>query len=153
MLRVSFNRSRQLTIALVLMYGAALACWLLLPLPIWARIAGFFLMVLSAAWSLAQHAWLATRYSVVGLYCDAGGGAQLEQRNGSVTEARVLGDSFVTPLLTVIHFKLPDGKRAHTLIVPDKALPEPYRQLRVWLKWRAGKGKAEDASGGWASRV
>lgn len=153
MLRVSFRRSRQITIALVLMHGAAIACWLLLPFPLWGQLAGTALLSASLAWSLMRHAWLMTRHSVVGLHGDAEGAAQIEFRDGTVGDARVLGDSFVTPGLTVIRLKLPNGRRTSVLIMPDKAMPDPYRQLRVWLKWRAGKGSAEADAGGWATRV
>ncbi|WP_137939680.1 protein YgfX [Chitinivorax sp. B] len=56
----------------------------------------------------------------------------------------ILGDSVVTPLLTVLQVKGSD--RLHYLVLlPDQLEPDAYRRLRVWLRWR---WRAQPVEGG-----
>jgi toxin CptA len=153
MLKIRLGRSRQLVLSLALTHGAAVACWLGLPLPGWAAACGVATLLASAAWSMARYAWLATPGSLLTLNCEADGVVQITRRDGSGAIARVTGDSFVTPYLTLVHFMLPDGKRTRAILMADALPAELFRQLRVWLKWRAGEGRGKTADGGWATRV
>lgn len=153
MLNITLTRSHQLAISLLIMHGVAAACWVYLPLAWWAKIGGGVVVGASAAWSIARHAWLATPRSVVGLRCEADGLALITSRNGTSSEVRVAGDSFVTPYLTVVLCIFPTGRRARAIIMADALPTEQFRQLRVWLKWRAGEGTKKSADGGWAARV
>lgn len=66
---------------------------------------------------------------------------KLIRRDGEYLKANVLPDSVVTPYLTVMHFSYEDATflarlfGQHLVVLPDALDAEPYRQLRVWLRW------------------
>ncbi|OFZ69951.1 MAG: hypothetical protein A2Z01_10825 [Betaproteobacteria bacterium RBG_16_58_11] len=104
--------------------------------------------------SLTREAWRIRSSSIVELQCEREGGVLIKTRSGLVWEARVLGSSFVASYLTIVLLKPAASRRVRAvLILPDAAEPELFRQLRVWLKWRVGRGVAPEASAGWAGRV
>lgn len=152
MLNVAFAPSRQLLAWLIALHVTAGLCWLAVPLPKWGHGLGIALLGASTVDSVVRYALLRLNGSIVGLNGDRDGKAQLLRHDGQMRDAQVLGDTFVTPYLTLIRLKPRMGRSQIAIVLPDAIAPEAYRQMRVWLKWRAGKGAAEDA-GGWATRV
>jgi len=49
--------------------------------------------------------------------------------------ARLATPVFVRPLLTVLRFRLVDGRRCCALLLPDCVDAEDFRRLRVWLRY------------------
>ena len=51
-------------------------------------------------------------------------------------EGRIVDGSFVAPWLTIIHWRANGARFTRTLVVmPDAVDPEPFRALRVLLRW------------------
>jgi hypothetical protein len=51
-------------------------------------------------------------------------------------EGRIVDGSFVAPWLTIIHWRPAGSRLTRTLVVlPDAIDPEPFRALRVILRW------------------
>ena len=58
------------------------------------------------------------------------------ERNGRQVAGKVLPDSIIAPLLTIVNF-LPQGSRSvrSVVILPDSLDTDSFRQLRVGLRW------------------
>ncbi len=154
MLRLSLKSSRQLAAGLVLGHLAAVGCVAIVPLPLWLKILLSVILVANLIQSLTREAWRMWPSSIVELQCEREGGALIKTRNGKAWEARVLGSSFVASYLTIVLLKPNTSRRARAVVIlPDALEPELFRQLRVWLKWRVGRGVEPEASAGWAGRV
>ena len=51
-------------------------------------------------------------------------------------QGRIVDGSFVAPWLTIVHWRPPGALFTRTLLVlPDMVAPEPFRRLRVILRW------------------
>jgi toxin CptA len=136
MLRLTLKPSRSIAIVLTTAHLAAAATLLPLDLPAWAKV----LLTLTIAASLAHAVF---RYALLrGASCL--GAIELREhdqlavqtRDGTWHEARILGTSYVSPVLSVINLRL-EGRRCarHMVIVSDNADAEYFRRLRVWLRW------------------
>ena len=70
---------------------------------------------------------------------------QLIRQDGKQLEVTVLGNTVVTPYLTVLncrHNQLTFAQRLfaqHIIIFPDAVDTEAYRRLRVYLRWTSFK--------------
>jgi len=150
MLRLSIRPSRQLLAVLILSHGCAVVCVLSVPLPLWLRSGLLIALLLNLVFDLSNQAWRALPFSVVALEFEREGGALMALRNGELLEARVLGSSFVAPYLTIVRIK---AKRAwfarNVVLLPDMLAPAVFRTLRVWLKWRLGRGATPAANVDW----
>lgn len=154
MLRLALKPSRYLAIALILGHLAAIGCVAIVPLALWLKIALVSILVASLMHVLTREAWRIRSSSIVELQCEREGGVLIKLRSGKELEARVLGSSFVAAYLTIVLIKPHASRRVRAVVLlPDALEPELFRQLRVWLKWRVGRGVAPEASAGWAGRV
>ena len=154
MLRLSLKSSPYLAIGLTLGHLAALGCVLIVPSPLWLKLVLSGALVASLIHTLTLHAWRNRASSIIALQCDSDGLAVIQMCSGGEREARVLGSSFVAWYLTIVLLKPNTSGRVHTLLVlPDMLEAELFRQLRVWLKWRVGRGVEPEANAGWAGRV
>lgn len=154
MLRLPLQPSRYLAIGLALGHLLAVACVLAVPIPWWLRGVLVVLIILSFIHLLLRDVLQRMPTSIIELECDREGGALFKTRSGLTYEARVLGSSFVAANLTIVLLK-PYARRGvrAVLVLPDTLAPELFRQLRVWLKWRVGRGVEPEASAGWAGRI
>ncbi len=154
MLRLSLKSSRYLAIGLTLGHLAALGCVAIVPLPLWLKLLLSVLLAASLMQSLTRDAWRIRSSSIVELPCDREGGVLIKTRSGKEHEARVLGSSFVASYLTIVLLKPNASRRVRAVVIlPHTLEPELFRQLRVWLKWRVGRGVEPEASAGWAGRL
>jgi toxin CptA len=150
MLRVQLKSSRQLSALLLLSHGCAALCVLFVPLPLWLRFMLLGALLLNLLYALANQAWRVLPFSVVALEFEREGGARMLLRSGKMLEARVLGSSFVAPYLTIILLKTKRAWFARgVVLLPDMLAPDLFRTLRVWLKWRLGRGDAPAANVDW----
>jgi toxin CptA len=126
-----------LAAVLCVAHGTVIAILAVLPLPPWSRLALVPLVLASAVHHVRRDALLRAASSGTALQLK-GDGAVLTTRAGNELVCKVLGDSFVTPYLTVLNLR-PEGARfAHALIIlPDSLETESFRRLRVRLKWDA----------------
>ena len=154
MLRLSLKPSPYLAIGLTLGHLVALGCAVIVPLALWLKLILSGMLVASLIHTLTLHAWRSRASSIIALQCDRDGLAVIQMRSGEEREARVLGSSFVASYLTIVLLKPNMSRRVHALVVlPDMLEAELFRQLRVWLKWRVGRGVEPEANAGWAGRV
>lgn len=132
--RFGFKPSFLLVLLLAAAHGAALFAASVLAVR-WVQLALYVLLSLNLAYLLWREALLRSPASCVGLVFEPDRLA-LVQRNGVVVAARLLGDSLVTPWLLVLNLK-PEGARwaRRVVVLPDSLDKEPFRELRIWLKW------------------
>lgn len=78
----------------------------------------------------------------------------MEQHNGTVHAVRILPSSFVTPYLTIVLFKTPNAWFARSIVIfPDMLAADLFRDLRIWLKWRLGRGALPQANIEWTGQL
>jgi toxin CptA len=153
MLRLSFKPSRHLLAYLVLGHLIAATCVLSVPLPLWLSFLLLNLLLASLLYSLRNQVWRTWPFSIVALQFEQDGTVFMHYRNGKTLEAQVLGSSFVAPYLSIILLKSQQSWVARSvLVLPDMLTPELFRTLRVWLKWRLGRGAVPKANVDWTGQ-
>lgn len=81
------------------------------------------------------NAWLSFPSSTIAIRIE-GNDIVLFTRDGSELEGTIMGDSLVTPLLTILNvLSLPNQRKISVIIFPDSLGVEHFRELRVLLKW------------------
>lgn len=154
MLRLPLKASHYLATGLILGHLAAAGCVVLVPLAPWLKLLLSAILAASLIQCLVRVAWRMGSSSIVELQCEREGGALIKTRSGKEWEGRVLGSSFVATYLTIVVLKPNASRRVRAVVIlPDALEPELFRQLRVWLKWRVGRGVEPEASAGWAGRL
>ncbi len=146
MLQLDLKPSLKLAGALLVAHALALAAT-------WVSLAGWpqalvgFGILLSGAGCLAEVFHRSSR-SVVSLALREDGGASWRDRNGQWYEGSLGSDHFVSATFVVLGLDQAGRARKWLVIMGDSALPEDFRRLRVWLRWRR-----EDRSGGSPTRA
>lgn len=145
MLRLAIRRSRSLAWGLAFLHGTALLLVLAVPLPLWVHAAFGVGIVASAAHAVLNHAWHGLRSSIVGLEVSEDCRVEILDRGGALHPAELLPSSVVMPWLTLLNLRQAGRRWPRSLvIVPDRVDPDPYRRLRVMLRWRCGNGMVEE---------
>lgn len=135
-LRIELRPSARLAAALIAAHLLAAATVLTLSLPAWSRLGLFAAVVFSAVPSLRRHALRSSAEACTALEVHRDGSVQWRLRSGAVRDGRLLGDTFVTPLLTVVRLRRGDnGRREAVVLFPDSAEADSLRALRVWLRF------------------
>lgn len=154
MLRLRFKPSHQLAVSLMAGYVIAAVCLLMVPLPFWLRSLLLCALLLNILYVLPHQVWRAWPFSVVSLQFERDGVVFLECRNGKIFAAKVLAGSFVAPYLTIILLQSNKAWFARSVVLlPDMLSVELFRSLRVWLKWRLGRGAAPEAGIDWTGQL
>jgi hypothetical protein len=107
---------------------------LCMPLHNGARLVVCLAVVAATAYAVAHHAWLALPWSCRLLELDTAGKLQLLRRNGTCIEVAVLPDTVANARLTVLNVRA-GRRRISLLLTADRVDAEPFRRLRVWLRW------------------
>jgi toxin CptA len=128
MREIELKPSRRLGLLLTGM--AALA---LLAIGLAALTAGMQLAMGAMVSGLAAWGWLRAR-SVASLRIAGDGRLQGLDASAEWRDAEVLGDSFVSPALIVLRYRMEGQVRSLTLL-PDSAGADDLRRLRVSLRW------------------
>ena len=132
----------------------AAVCVFMVPLPFWPRYLLLCALVLNIFYVLPHQAWRAWPFSIVSLQFERDGVVLLEYRNGKVLAAKVLASSFVAPYLTIILLKTRKKWFARSVVLlPDMLSPDVFRTLRVWLKWRLGRGAVPEVNVDWTGQL
>ena len=134
------RRSRYLFVYLVLIHALALAMLaapLNLPLALRLGVAGA--VVLSFIWQM-------TRVPPHRLVWQADGDWQLFFAEASERTGQLRPDSYVSPWLVILRFKLEKGGRCGVVIMPDMLDPQSFRRLRVRLYQARLADAAEDTA-------
>jgi hypothetical protein len=101
------------------------------------RVLAGLALLASALRAIARHALLRDRHAVAALELHGEAGCTLVQRDGTRAAAQVLGSSYVTRALTVLHLRQESRRRLrYVVLMSDSAAPETLRRLRVRLRWR-----------------
>jgi toxin CptA len=121
-------------------HTGALCIVALLPWPAWARVSVAMLLSGSLLWSLAWHV-LHRGDAVSEAILRGDGSWTVRAGHAEPVSATLANDSVVSPYLTVLIFKLADGRRRSLLVLPDNVEPETFQRLRVRLRFPlAGHG-------------
>lgn len=142
MTRVRLRPSRSL--AIVVCAAHAVAAVLVLPLQIGAAAKiGLWTVVAASLVRALREALLMGADAIVGATIHDGAHATVSLRSGTEVEARILGTTYVTPMLTALNLHIAGSRFArHVLLVPDNIDREDYRKLRVVLKWARSDASA-----------
>ena len=136
-LRVRLRPSQRFGWLLLVGHAAALLLSWAGPLAWWLSLALSAGVLTSLSFNLRYHAWRSARRALTGLELRADGSAAVEDREGRWTEIRILGSSFVSPVLAILNLAVAEARLRRALIVaPDTLSAEEFRRLRVWLRWR-----------------
>lgn len=144
-IRLTLQRSHALAALFATVSLGACAIFLCMPVHPGIKIITSILVAIAAVYTLMQHAWLNLPWSYHALEIGSTGELQLLCRNGTRLTASILPDSFVHPWLTIVNVRLEGSRwRSSVLLTPDRVETEPYRQLRVWLRWGRHDWRAQD---------
>ena len=137
MLRIELRPSRCLAALMIAAHAAAAPTLLPIEVPVWIKVALAGAIAASLAHSLWRYALLRGPRAITAIELEADGIVAVLTIGDVVHRARVLGTTYVSPMLTVLNLRLPgEWLTRHALCLPDNVDPEAFRQLRVWLRWR-----------------
>ena len=145
MLRLELRPSRTLAILFAFMHCAALGLLLMLGMPWWGNLLAALALAVSAIHAIALHAWQARPGSIAALEIADDCKVAVLDRAGDWHDADLLSSSFVSPYLTVLNLRYVGARRSRSaIIVPDRVQADPYRRLRVLLRWRCSGNALEE---------
>ena len=129
MREIELKPSRRLGVLLAGMAALAVLAIGLVEVPPAAMVAMTLAVVGLAAWGGRR----ALRQGSLRLTPD--GGLQGRDAAGEWQDVEVLGDSFVSPALVVLRYRM-EGEAPHSLVLlPDSGNADDLRRLRVSLRW------------------
>ena len=136
MVRVELRPSRYIAVALTAAHSIATVTVLLLDVPVAAKLVLAIAIIASLAQALWRHAFLRSRSALTALELSENDCAAVQSRDGRWHEARVLGSTYVSPMLSVINLRVPARFLAcHFVVTRDNSDTEAFRRLRVRLRW------------------
>ena len=141
MLNIRFKPSGRLTLLLSAVHAIAVGLFLVLPLPIWLKVAAILAFCISFVFYLERNARLATPNSIIALETGEDCACVIETRNGRRLDGILLPTSYVSASLTLLNLKAHGERLArHVVILPDAINSEDFRKLRVFLRWKYKPG-------------
>lgn len=137
-LHLKLGPSRGLALVLVAAHLATIVVVWSSSLPLAWMLAAKLAVAASLAWSTWNAALRRAQVSVIALEIDADGRVRALQRDGEWVERRLSGETYVSPLLTIVILRRLEGRaRRQAVVIPaDSADAETLRTLRVWLRHR-----------------
>ena len=110
-----------------------------LPWPWSWRVLGCLMLAAATSHAILQHGLRRLKHSVVALQLKPDNSVTIHLKDGRRQKVRVMPSSVVTPLLTVVHYRLHEAAwyspKRYVLILADAVDAEEYRRLRVYLRW------------------
>ena len=145
-LQLDLKPSLKLAGLLLVAHAVALAAvWM--SLAGWPRVLVGFGILLSGTGCLAEVLHRSSR-AAVSLELREDGRASWRDRDGGWHEGRLGSDHFVSAAFVVLGLDQTGRGRKWLLLMGDSALPEDFRRLRVWLRWRElGSGGSQTRTG------
>ena len=138
---LNLRRSWQLAAALAALHGLALLSLVPVTIPLWAKLSLAFVTLASLVRGLWHHALRFSPRAVVALRLHADGKLELRRRDGAGVAGSVSPQSCVFPGFVVLLVAGEDNRRPAALtLMPDALAKDELRQLRSWLRWKAGDG-------------
>ena len=109
----------------------------------WPRVLVGLGILLSGAGCLAEILQRSP-LAAVSLELREDGGASWRDRSGRWHEGRLRSDHFVSAAFVVLGLDGAERGRKWLVLLGDSALPEDFRRLRIWLRWRRDVGSGRD---------
>ena len=133
--RVALKRSFLLAAALLFIHGGALVWLFAFALPMWVKLLVAIAIITSLLLQLRCHLLQKGGRAVMGLLWDGGDEWQLQRVQGEVSNAHLLGSSFVSPWLIVLNFKIETSRRMLPVIIMTDAIDSTsFRRLTSKLR-------------------
>jgi toxin CptA len=131
----NFKSSAYLATLMITAHGVSVGALWVLDLPLWAKATISLLVLFSLGFHLRKDVWLVSPTATIALLLQ-GDQVVMTLHNGEQLPGKIMRDSLVTPMLTILNV-LPQGSRftRSLVILPDTLDKESFRKLRVWLKW------------------
>ncbi len=137
-LQLELYSSRLLFIALVFSHLLAIVALYFVALPLIALLALAMFALFSAVRAIVLHALRKSANAVVKLVWDDNDCWYIVRRSGIKQQVQLQRDSFVSPWLTVLRFKVPGQWLSQAVILlGDNSHIDSHRRLRVRLKTTA----------------
>ena len=141
-LRIALDASRMLACALACAHVLAAAA-VLASVPLQWALAACAALAASACWTIRRHALLRSPGAVTALELRAECECRTTRRDGRSAQCRILGSSYVSLGLIVLHLGEPGRRDRRITLLPDAMGAERFRRLRVRLRWcRSGAAAA-----------
>lgn len=136
MLDLELRFSPTLATLLGLAHLVSLILLWITPLGVFPQFGIGLLVVASWLFHLRRDCFRLAPGAIVRLRVEHGGKFSYQTRAGEWHDAALLGNSLVTPWLSVLGFRR-EGARfgRYTVLFPDTLDAEAYRKLRVLVKW------------------
>jgi toxin CptA len=97
------------------------------------------MLLAAAGQAILQHGLRRLKHSVVALQLKPDNSVSILLKDGRRQEVRIMPSTVVTPLLSVVHYRLLESAwycpMRYVLILGDAVDAEDYRRLRVHLRW------------------
>lgn len=139
-IRVNLQPSYSLAALLIVSHCmAAILIWLLV-LTLAIKILVTIAITLSCVYYLRQDALLLSNSAVIAFDLFEKMQCKITTRSKKSIHCLITPDSFVTPVLTVLIFKLEKPLSLSPfysiVILPDRIEANEFRRLRIWLRWK-----------------
>lgn len=132
---IELHRSRLQLQIFVFLLSAALLVVLFYPLPMALRLIGAALLAIGGGWMVRQ---LQPQVAALQLLADGSLGVRgTDWNDREFVPVRLLHGATVHPWLTALRLEAQEGQQYRLLLTPDCLLPEDFRRLRVFLRWRS----------------
>lgn len=116
-----------------------LVCLSVLPWPWPWRLLSCLILLAAAGHAILLHGLRRLKHSVVAMQLKPDNSVSILLKDGRRQEVRIMPSTVVTPLLTVVHYRLHESAcycpMRYVLILADAVDAEDYRRLRVCLRW------------------
>jgi toxin CptA len=143
MLTVVLRPSPLLFVLLAGMHGFAAAILLVLPIPLWFKMAAVAILLASFVFYAWRDALRSVSHAIRAVRLSPECACSVQSGQAEWAEAKLLDSSFVAPYLTVLNLRIAGNRLArHVVILPDAVDPDSFRKLRVLLRWKCGKSEA-----------
>ena len=114
-------------------------CLSVVPWPWPWRLLSCLMLLAAAGHGILLHGLRRLKHSVVALQLKPDNSVSILLKDGRRQEVRIMPSTVVTPLLSVVHYRLQEAAwycpMRYVLIIADGVDAEDYRRLRVHLRW------------------
>jgi toxin CptA len=138
LLKISLAPSARLVQVLCAAHLSAACLIIISGVPIALSAAATAALGVSLGFYLRRMALLRSPQSVVAMEIGDDGKIAFQTRDGRWRAASLRQSCFVSPWLTIVNLN-PENARwsRNVVIMPDSLREDEFRQLRVWLRWKA----------------
>ena len=133
---VPIGTSRILAAILIGMHAAAIVAMSVLPIPLWLRVTGDVLLLVSAALMIRRYAFLKGSQACSRLRIFKDGGCRLELAADRVATGRLQSGWLASPFVIVARVRCNGERLARKIVLlPDSSDADTLRRLRIFLRF------------------